>query len=978
MHFRQIHNVKLPDYILDSAASTSKGTKNLQAATPSNSPLSNPQAKVGQFKCNHCTLSFDTATALESHGKLHIANMSGFNCAVCGAWQQSFFEYTEHLNSHRLNLESSKPSIPKQSYSCDTCNVSFSDVDLFRGHCHSVAHKISVAENEATQSKRQKVGDLKNEPGATPGQGRTTPYYCDICDISFARQTFLQQHLLSTFHQRSVKRLQDSLIERGRQSIFDSLQQTYQTQMNPLAALNQFPNLDFTAAANALNPLLNNQLLASLASAAFPSTPAASLWSSSAATPAVSSSLMPSFLQTAFASSQSLPKKSPSKQQVNANTASASVERNKSHPKLLKLLENVGDDVVKSRLFDLSASSSSDPNGSIKASSSSSIASCTTCTSLHDLNEPLLLKEHHETSHGLSITAEEVEQVITNHPDVFGSKLGEEFKHTVKAEVKEEAVKTPSPEETDKSNTKTEESSPKSSSNESPTTTNSLDPLISLCAAAGLLSPGSIPSVSQPLPIASIPASTIDKVANDSGRTKITDEQRAIFREYFNINNLPSDEEMDEICRRTKLGRKVVKHWFRNTLFKERQKNQNSPYNLNVPPTLNSTSEGEEEGKSKIQEGDEIVMVKTEQIDNDKDQLSDDLESEPGDGQVGDEPVEDVDDDDEGDRPASADGSTRSFSPSHIESRQTGSSWRRASRTKFSDYQLQSLMEAFERNAYPREEDQKRLSKQLGLSQRVIIVWFQNQRQKTRRSSQGSVMSVASSGRGSNEADQNLVAMSTSITHSTSGENCCENEAQTGDNENDEDSRLMVCDEGSSPSSLNPGTATRRSRTTITSLQFDILFDHFKQNANPTKEEMESICSETGLEKRTVQVWFQNQRSRERKLNNSFQNAAFEALLKQQHHHQQQQNHHHQQQQGDFPHNDESMVSVTSSADDEEFDIDDASSSNNGYNGNSKSRRRFRTQLSQVQIKIMRSIFEHYKTPSQSDCISLGKAVISS
>ena len=33
----------------------------------------------------------------------------------------------------------------------------------------------------------------------------------------------------------------------------------------------------------------------------------------------------------------------------------------------------------------------------------------------------------------------------------------------------------------------------------------------------------------------------------------------------------------------------VIKHWFRNTLFKERQRNKDSPYNFSVPPatTLN-------------------------------------------------------------------------------------------------------------------------------------------------------------------------------------------------------------------------------------------------------------------------------------------------------------------------------------------------------------------------------------------------------
>lgn len=46
---------------------------------------------------------------------------------------------------------------------------------------------------------------------------------------------------------------------------------------------------------------------------------------------------------------------------------------------------------------------------------------------------------------------------------------------------------------------------------------------------------------------------------------------------------------------------KVVKHWFRNTLFKERQRNKDSPYNFNNPPstTLN-LEEYERTGQAKV------------------------------------------------------------------------------------------------------------------------------------------------------------------------------------------------------------------------------------------------------------------------------------------------------------------------------------------------------------------------------------------
>merc|ERR1719500_1542999 len=49
---------------------------------------------------------------------------------------------------------------------------------------------------------------------------------------------------------------------------------------------------------------------------------------------------------------------------------------------------------------------------------------------------------------------------------------------------------------------------------------------------------------------------------------------------------------------------------------------------------------------------------------------------------------------------------------------------KRANRTRFSDYQVKVLQEFFEKNAYPKDDDLEYLSKLLGLTPRVIVVWF--------------------------------------------------------------------------------------------------------------------------------------------------------------------------------------------------------------------------------------------------------------
>lgn len=63
----------------------------------------------------------------------------------------------------------------------------------------------------------------------------------------------------------------------------------------------------------------------------------------------------------------------------------------------------------------------------------------------------------------------------------------------------------------------------------------------------------------------------------------------------------------------------------------------------------------------------------------------------------------------------------------------TTSSGRRANRTRFTDFQLRTLQQFFDKQAYPKDDDLESLSKKLQLSPRVIVVWFQNARQKARK-----------------------------------------------------------------------------------------------------------------------------------------------------------------------------------------------------------------------------------------------------
>ena len=80
--------------------------------------------------------------------------------------------------------------------------------------------------------------------------------------------------------------------------------------------------------------------------------------------------------------------------------------------------------------------------------------------------------------------------------------------------------------------------------------------------------------------------------------------------------------------------------------------------------------------------------------------------------------------------PASPQGGHHRLSPGQQDMSIHG---KRANRTRFSDYQVKVLQEFFEKNAYPKDDDLEYLSKLLGLTPRVIVVWFQNARQKARK-----------------------------------------------------------------------------------------------------------------------------------------------------------------------------------------------------------------------------------------------------
>ncbi|KAI6203727.1 hypothetical protein M3Y94_00589800 [Aphelenchoides besseyi] len=344
-----------------------------------------------------------------------------------------------------------------------------------------------------------------------------------------------------------------------------------------------------------------------------------------------------------------------------------------------------------------------------------------------------------------------------------------------------------------------------------------MSPEVLQAAFASMLPAFSMPNSSNGV------ASSVDSMAtrNDSSpqkraRTRITDDQLKVLRQYFDINNSPTEQQVKEMSTKTDLPEKVIKHWFRNTLFKERQRDKNSPYNFNVPAmmridldTYEKTGEAriiplKQEGDSEEVEDEETTIrdVSTKATSSTNDNEIDNRASSPSNSSthsstatpaataetqnLGPDLVANfnkamaaaaagmnvfgsstdystanqsnpfaalfnsqsmnVDENPfaqmlQGFAVASNGNQTAASTAANlnrpvISASQTstaGGSGRRANRTRFTDFQLRTLQEFFERQAYPKDDDLEMLSKKLSLTPRIITVWFQNARQKARK-----------------------------------------------------------------------------------------------------------------------------------------------------------------------------------------------------------------------------------------------------
>ncbi|KAL7032771.1 hypothetical protein ACKWTF_007397 [Chironomus riparius] len=90
-------------------------------------------------------------------------------------------------------------------------------------------------------------------------------------------------------------------------------------------------------------------------------------------------------------------------------------------------------------------------------------------------------------------------------------------------------------------------------------------------------------------------------------------------------------------------------------------------------------------------------------------------------------------------------------------------------------------------------------------------------------------------------------------------------DSDQGSLDGDPDARGDSQSENKSPDD-SAGSKRRGPRTTIKAKQLEILKTAFSQTPKPTRHIREQLAKETGLPMRVIQVWFQNKRSKERRL----------------------------------------------------------------------------------------------------------------
>ena len=127
----------------------------------------------------------------------------------------------------------------------------------------------------------------------------------------------------------------------------------------------------------------------------------------------------------------------------------------------------------------------------------------------------------------------------------------------------------------------------------------------------------------------------------------------------------------------------------------------------------------------------------------------------------------------------------------------------------------------------------------------------------------GVALTGSSTNNNNNSNNSNSSCSNSNINNNSSNR---DNISNSNNSNRDSNSSNNSCNNANNSDENTPGTKRRGPRTTIKAKQLETLKQAFADTPKPTRHIREQLANQTGLAMRVIQVWFQNRRSKERRM----------------------------------------------------------------------------------------------------------------
>ncbi|XP_033726599.1 uncharacterized protein LOC117316192 [Pecten maximus] len=136
-----------------------------------------------KYNCSHCPKSFSNLNYLKQHLQLH---EGGYICELCGRKLKT----KEEKDEHEMMCTASSVIQSEGKTACPTCDLSFSDIKLYREHYHSHTHPHQCSK---CLKRFVKIGSLHSHVCSIE-EDRNMLFSCTICNKDFRNERMLMRH----------------------------------------------------------------------------------------------------------------------------------------------------------------------------------------------------------------------------------------------------------------------------------------------------------------------------------------------------------------------------------------------------------------------------------------------------------------------------------------------------------------------------------------------------------------------------------------------------------------------------------------------------------------------------------------------------------------------------------------------------------------------------------------------------------------